>query len=55
MASDREKFKQFFHHMLDEGIYFGPSAFEAGFVSAAHTQEDIQATLNAAQKAFKKL
>ena len=55
MASDREKFKHFFHHMLDEGIYFGPSAFEAGFVSAAHTQEDIQATLNAAQKAFKKL
>ena len=55
MASDREKFMQFFHHMLDEGIYFGPSAFEAGFVSAAHTQEDIQATLNAAQKAFKKL
>jgi len=55
MASDREKFKQFFHHMLDAGIYFGPSAFEAGFVSAAHTQEDIQATLNAAQKAFKKL
>ena len=41
--------------MLDEGIYFGPSAFEAGFVSAAHTQEDIQTTLNAAQKAFKKL
>ncbi len=55
MASDREKFKQFFHHMLDEGIYFGPSAFEAGFVSAAHTQEDIQATLNVAQNAFKKL
>ena len=55
MASDREKFKQFFHYMLDEGIYFGPSAFEAGFVSAAHTQEDIQTTLNAAQKAFKKL
>jgi glutamate-1-semialdehyde 2,1-aminomutase len=55
MASDREKFKQFFHHMLDEGIYFGPSAFEAGFVSAAHTQEDIEMTLNAAQKAFKKL
>jgi glutamate-1-semialdehyde 2,1-aminomutase len=55
MASDREKFKQFFHHMLDEGIYFGPSAFEAGFVSAAHTQQDIEMTLNAAQKAFKKL
>ena len=55
MASDREKFKQFFHYMLDEGIYFGPSAFEAGFVSAAHTQEDIEMTLNAAQKAFKKL
>jgi glutamate-1-semialdehyde 2,1-aminomutase len=55
MASDREKFKQFFHHMLDEGIYFGPSAFEAGFVSAAHTQDDIQKTIDAAQKAFKKL
>jgi glutamate-1-semialdehyde 2,1-aminomutase len=38
--------------MLDEGIYLAPSAFEAGFVSAAHTAEDIQATLDAAKKVF---
>ena len=52
MASDREQFKQFFHAMLDLGIYFGPSAFEAGFVSAAHTEDDIQFTLDCAKKAF---
>jgi glutamate-1-semialdehyde 2,1-aminomutase len=55
MASDREQFKQFFHAMLDLGIYFGPSAFEAGFVSAAHTQDDIQFTLDCAKKAFQTL
>ena len=53
MASDREKFNQFFHEMLTSGIYFGPSAFEAGFVSAAHTSDDILKTINAAKKAFK--
>jgi glutamate-1-semialdehyde 2,1-aminomutase len=53
MASDREKFNRFFHEMLTSGIYFGPSAFEAGFVSAAHTSEDINKTVNSAKKAFK--
>jgi len=52
MTSDRESFKKFFHLMLEQGIYFGPSAFEAGFVSAAHTQDDIQQTLDAAEVAF---
>ena len=37
MACDKERFNRFFHAMLDAGIYFAPSAFEAGFVSAAHT------------------
>ena len=41
MASDRELFKKYFHGMLTEGIYLAPSAFEAGFISAAHTEEDI--------------
>jgi len=55
MTSDRESFNKFFHLMLEQGIYFGPSAFEAGFVSAAHTEHDIQQTLNAAQVAFEAL
>lgn len=52
MASDRATFSQFFHSMLASGIYLGPSAFEAGFVSAAHTDSDIAATVAAAKKAF---
>jgi len=48
-------FKQFFHAMLARGIYFAPSAFEAGFVSAAHDDEVIQTTLDAAQEAFGQL
>lgn len=52
MQSDKEAFNKFFHSMLDSGIYLGPSAFEAGFVSAAHTDEDIAMTLQAAKKAF---
>jgi len=47
-----EHFKQFFHAMLARGIYFAPSAFEAGFVSAAHDEAVIQATLDAAAEAF---
>lgn len=54
MASDKIAFNTFFHSMLDNGIYLGPSAFEAGFVSAAHTDADITATLVAAEKAFQK-
>jgi len=50
-----ERFKQFFHGMLNEGVYLAPSAFEAGFVSSAHSDKEIAATLNAAEKVFKKL
>ncbi|PAS98197.1 MAG: glutamate-1-semialdehyde-2,1-aminomutase [Candidatus Dactylopiibacterium carminicum] len=55
MASDRERFNRFFHLMLDAGHYLAPSAFEAGFVSAAHTEADIVATLTAADAAFAQL
>jgi glutamate-1-semialdehyde 2,1-aminomutase len=52
MQSDKEAFNKFFHSMLDSGIYLGPSAFEAGFVSAAHSDADIALTIAAAKKAF---
>jgi len=52
MQANKENFNLFFHSMLDAGIYLGPSAFEAGFVSAAHTDDDIAFTLAAAKKAF---
>lgn len=52
MECDREAFNRFFHAMLREGIYFAPSAFEAGFVSAAHGNEEISKTLFAAEKIF---
>lgn len=51
-ACDQERFKKFFHGMLDEGIYLAPSSYEAGFVSAAHGDAEIQATLDAAEKVF---
>ena len=51
-ASDREGFGRFFHNMLEEGVYLPPSPFEAMFVSLAHTDEDIQATLDAARRAL---
>jgi len=47
-----ERFNKFFHGMLNEGVYLAPSAYEAGFVSAAHSDEDIQNTINAAEKVF---
>jgi glutamate-1-semialdehyde 2,1-aminomutase len=50
MRSDRERFKKFFHGMLDEGIYLAPSQFESGFLSTAHTAEDIAQTIRAAAK-----
>jgi len=50
MASDVETFRAFFHGMLKEGIYLAPSAFEAGFVSSAHSEADIAATLEAARR-----
>jgi glutamate-1-semialdehyde 2,1-aminomutase len=52
MQSDKAAFNLFFHAMLDAGIYLGPSAFEAGFVSAAHSDEDIALTIATAKKAF---
>lgn len=52
---DTDRFGRFFHAMLEEGVYLAPAAFEAGFVSSAHTDEDIQATLDAAERAFRKL
>ena len=55
MACDSERFNRFFHAMLDQGVYLAPSAFEAGFVSAAHSDEDIEATIAAARKAFAKV
>jgi glutamate-1-semialdehyde 2,1-aminomutase len=54
-ACNVERFNRFFHLMLAEGIYLAPSAFEAGFMSAAHTEPDIAQTLQAAAKAFKQL
>lgn len=52
MQADKTAFNKFFHSMLDSGIYLGPSAFEAGFVSAAHTDADIEQTVQAATSAF---
>ncbi len=52
VACDQDRFRRFFHLMLDRGIYFAPSAFEAGFVSIAHDAVDISETLAAAQEVF---
>ncbi|WP_282284175.1 glutamate-1-semialdehyde 2,1-aminomutase [Pseudomonas sp. PS02302] len=52
MASDSERFKRFFHLMLDGGVYLAPSAFEAGFTSIAHGDEELRITLDAAERAF---
>jgi glutamate-1-semialdehyde-2,1-aminomutase len=54
-ACDAEAFRRFFAAMLEEGVYLAPSAYEAGFMSSAHTPEDIQFTLDAAEKAFAKV
>lgn len=53
--SDKERFNKFFHLMLEQGIYLAPSPFEATFISAAHGQREINATLDAADYAFSKL
>jgi len=55
MACDVGRFQKFFHGMLNEGVYLAPSAFEAGFVSAAHSDADIAGTLGKAEKVFKNL
>ena len=54
-ACDVETFKRFFHGMLDEGVYLAPSAFEAGFVSAAHGDREIDATIAAAERVFARI
>jgi len=55
MACNTERFNQFFHGMLEQGVYLAPAAFEAGFMSAAHSAEDIDQTLEAARYVFKQL
>lgn len=55
MKTDRDMFGRFFHAMLERNIYLAPSQFEAGFISAAHTPEDIENTIQAASQVFKSL
>ncbi|MCG6540885.1 glutamate-1-semialdehyde 2,1-aminomutase [Pseudomonas sp. KSR10] len=55
MASDAERFKRFFHLMLEGGVYLAPSAYEAGFTSIAHGDKELQLTLDAAERAFARL
>jgi len=55
MKSDRERFKKFFHGMLDAGVYLAPSQFEAGFLSTAHSEADIEKSVNAAAWVMKGL
>jgi len=50
MRADQERFKRFFHGMIEAGVYLAPSAFEAGFVSSAHGPAEIAATIEAARK-----
>ncbi|WP_347332202.1 glutamate-1-semialdehyde 2,1-aminomutase [Marinimicrobium locisalis] len=55
MACNTERFNRFFHGMLEHGVYLAPASFEAGFMSAAHTESDIEQTLSAAREVFKTL
>lgn len=55
MAGNLDHFQTFFHVMLDNGVYLAPSAYEAGFISTAHGDKEIQLTLDAAEKAFNKI
>jgi glutamate-1-semialdehyde 2,1-aminomutase len=55
MAGDKARFNSFFHGMLDEGVYFAPAAFEAGFVSAAHDDAVIAETIEAARRVFARI
>ena len=54
-ACEVEHLRKFFHGMLNEGVYLAPSAFEAGFVSVAHSDADIDATIAAASRVFRGL
>ena len=53
MATDKARFNRFFHAMLDAGVFFAPSAYEAGFVSAAHGDAEIAETIRLAEHAFR--
>ena len=53
MATDKDRFNRFFHAMLERGVYLAPALYEAGFVSAAHSEADIAATLTAAREALR--
>ena len=55
MKSDRDRFKRYFHGMLENGVYLAPSQFEAGFLSTAHTESEIDLTIRAAAKVMKSL
>jgi glutamate-1-semialdehyde 2,1-aminomutase len=55
MQSDRTRFNRFFHAMLEHGVYLAPSAYEAGFVSAAHGEAEVAATLEAARASFREI
>ena len=55
IGANVERFNQFFHLMLNDGVYLAPASFEAGFMSAAHSDEDIERTVDAAKRAFKAL
>jgi len=55
MTTDNARFNQFYHGMLERGVYFAPALYEAGFVSAAHTEADVEATVTAAREVFAKL
>ena len=53
MTADKERFNRFFHAMLDRGVYLAPALYEAGFVSAAHSAADLQATITAAAQSLR--
>jgi glutamate-1-semialdehyde 2,1-aminomutase len=55
MKTDSPRFNRLFHGLLDRGVYIAPALYEAGFVSAAHTDADIAATIAAAREVFKTL
>ena len=55
MKSNRDRFRKFFHGMLNEGVYLAPSQFEAGFISTAHSEDDIAQTVKAARKVLGKI
>ena len=54
-SSDEQLFKKFYHGMLEQGVYFAPSMYEAGFVSSAHSAADIRSTQEAAERVLRPL